>query len=348
LRASLIVVLVAFLSTLFTSLAQAVGTNTLTLHVSEGHRAPYAYEAWRLTDTTTPAATLLPRLAGMSDNDLAAAHPDNFRSSPVDDLGNGHFTDLPDGRYYVRATHADDTSTTSIIAPLIVDVPQIEADGTVTRDVVVHPKQFFTPEPPEPGTPATPEPGAPGTPEPGEPEPGKPEPGQPVPGTPEPGTPGLPVPGVVPQPPTPGTTPTGGERFQKISRDGQPLAGAIFNVVQRGDNGELEPVTMNGRRLVAHSDNSGNLSVVGVPHGTYYLVEATAPAGYQLLSTPVEFTVNATSYDDGVVLQIVNLPKPPGTIPKTGDLSLILSLTAGAILIGMGMHLSRQRRPATK
>ncbi|MDO5501289.1 MAG: prealbumin-like fold domain-containing protein, partial [Propionibacteriaceae bacterium] len=139
--------------------------------------------------------------------------------------------------------------------------------------------------------------------------------------------------------------PTGGERFLKVSQSGEPLAGAVFNVMARGAGGDLEPVFVGSSRLVLRSGSDGRLQATGLLHGTYVLVEATAPNGYQLLSTPIEFTVTATSLDDELVLQIVNVAKPPVSIPKSGDLSLLLSLTAGAVLIGMGLHLSRRRQP---
>ena len=103
-------------------------------------------------------------------------------------------------------------------------------------------------------------------------------------------------------------------------------------------------VQVGGKSLIVTSRKDGTFAVSGLPYGDYQLLETKAPKGYRLGSKPIPFTVSANSLDDGVVIRIENAPAPPGTIPKTGDVSLLLSLSAGAILIGMGMHLSRKPR----
>lgn len=46
-------------------------------------------------------------------------------------------------------------------------------------------------------------------------------------------------------------------------------------------------------------------------------METAAPLGYRLLTQPLEFTITRNSYDDSVVIQIVNQEEPPGTPPET-------------------------------
>lgn len=290
-RLGIIAMMVALLSTFFAGLAHAAGPNNLTLHINADHPAPYAYAAWRLTDTTTDTDTLLAQLAPLSDAQVTAlADGPAIGSTPVNDLGDAQLTGLADGRYYVRAATPDHTSITTIVAPLIVDLPQVAADGTVTRNVTVFPKTVEPPPPP----------------------------------------------------------PTGGECFMKVNPQGKGLQGATFNVMTRGADGNYTRLLVDGQPLVVTSEADGRFKVLGVPYGTYYLVEAQAPTGYQLVSSPIEFKVDATTYDDPVVIQIVNTALPPGKIPKTGDLSLLLSLATGVILIGMGAYLTRKPGRSTK
>lgn len=249
---------------------------------------PHAYVLWSVPDGVD-VDTQLAELAPLSDDEIAAALPDAPRlASPVvDDERAVTITGLADGRYYVRAALADGSSTTDLVAPFILDLPQVAPDGTLVRAVTVYPKPVEPPLPP----------------------------------------------------------PSGGERFVKVDKTDTPLAGAAFAVLTSPEPGTYHRVVIDNQPLLVVSGDDGTFEVTGLPYGQYFLQETKAPNGYALLTDTIPFTVDETSLDDAMIIRIVNAPLPPGTIPKTGDLSLLLSLGAGAILIGMGSYLSRKPRP---
>nr|WP_256870659.1 SpaA isopeptide-forming pilin-related protein [Paenarthrobacter nitroguajacolicus] len=79
---------------------------------------------------------------------------------------------------------------------------------------------------------------------------------------------------------------------------------------------------------------------------TYYLVETTAPAGYELLAEPISFLINAASTTVGVDLSVKNIPSNSGfELPLTGGVGTGLLYAAGALLVvGAGLLFVRNRR----
>ncbi|MCJ0565648.1 SpaA isopeptide-forming pilin-related protein [Enterococcus cecorum] len=67
---------------------------------------------------------------------------------------------------------------------------------------------------------------------------------------------------------------------------------------------------------------------------TYYLVEVTAPTGYALLQEPVEFTVNASSYQDTNTITVNNSKV---TIPQTGGIGSAIVIGLGLLVISFGL-----------
>lgn len=84
------------------------------------------------------------------------------------------------------------------------------------------------------------------------------------------------------------------------------LSGAKF-VLYRGEGEDKEYVQINGDNKVTgwteHKDQAEEFvtvanvpfEVIGLDHGTYYLEETDAPAGYNLIKEPIKLVINATT-----------------------------------------------------
>lgn len=149
----------------------------------------------------------------------------------------------------------------------------------------------------------------------------------------------------------------------KTDENGAALAGASFSVyateadAQAGTN----PITLAGQTVftvaadgtltisgLRYSDWANGAAVApGTPdYRTYYLVETTAPDGYELLAEPVSFLINATTTTVGVDLEVKNIPSNGGfELPLTGGVGTGLLYAAGALLLtGAGLLLVRSRK----
>lgn len=289
--------LLAFLLPVF---VQAAGSNNLTIIklLNEGNHfinekpegsTPVSgaiYKIWRIgagEENTSQVSydQILRNLGNMSLDSLDRefSQPENKLSLPTDVEGRTSFENLTDGRYYIREVIETENGliTSQYSIPFLVDLPLIINDETI-RNVTVYPKST---------TPTT------------------------------------------PPPPPPEEPPTGGEKFIKVDSQGRNLAGARFKVVDRvqdeqgnyikdaGGNFVYRSVYLDGEEILLVSDGNGRFEVNGLSYGVYWLVETAAPLGYRLLTQPLEFTITRNSYDDSVVIQIVNQEEPPGTPPET-------------------------------
>lgn len=151
--------------------------------------------------------------------------------------------------------------------------------------------------------------------------------------------------------------------LQKVDQNGAALAGASFSVyanaadAQAGTNpialaGQtVFPVAADGTLTISglrYSDWANGAAVApGSPdYRTYYLVETTAPDGYELLAQPVSFLINAATTTVGVDLQVKNVPSNGGfQLPLTGGVGTGILYAAGALLLaGAALLLIRSRR----
>lgn len=78
----------------------------------------------------------------------------------------------------------------------------------------------------------------------------------------------------------------GSVELSKRDQEGNPLAGAVFSIIDEQDKVVFENLVSNETGLVSQSD---------IKPGTYRLIETQAPTGYIINSEPVEFTIAATS-----------------------------------------------------
>jgi fimbrial isopeptide formation D2 family protein/LPXTG-motif cell wall-anchored protein len=127
------------------------------------------------------------------------------------------------------------------------------------------------------------------------------------------------------------------------------LAGATFRVYKSAADAAAgtNPITVGGVTDFVSGAN-GELTISGLrysgfangavvaPGATgyikYYLVETVAPTGYELLTAPIEFTVDAATTAVGVDVNVKNVKVPTGSfvLPATGG-------TGTAIFVGVGV-----------
>lgn len=175
-----------------------------------------------------------------------------------------------------------------------------------------------------------------------------------------PGQPGGPI--VTP----PVVTKWGEMTLQKVNENGAALAGASFSVyaTEADAKAGTNAIALNGQTTFAVAAD-GTLTISGLRYSdwangaavapgsadyrTYYLVETTAPSGYELLAEPISFLINQASTTVGIDLQVKNIPSNSGfQLPLTGGTGTGVLYAAGALLVvGAGLLLVRSRRSST-
>lgn len=118
---------------------------------------------------------------------------------------------------------------------------------------------------------------------------------------------------------------TGGFKFKNVSAkdNATALTGAKFEVYT-GDHNILIATNVT-------PDENGLFEVKGLTSGDYYLVQTTAPQGYELKSGKINFTVTKTSYDNEQPLNVINTPTYE--LPLTGGFGTEVFVVIGFALI---------------
>lgn len=111
-----------------------------------------------------------------------------------------------------------------------------------------------------------------------------------------------------------------------------------------------------GKAFVFTSNQDGQIEVEGLAHGTYELVEKTAPAGFGKLTSPIEFKMGEeqTAYNinykkdapEGTkdALEVVNKNL---TIPQTGGIGTVIFTVVGiALMAGAVIAMKKNRKEA--
>lgn len=147
------------------------------------------------------------------------------------------------------------------------------------------------------------------------------------------------------------TTDKGRHDFMKTDEAKKPLGGAMFKVMTKNKDGKFEPVKKDGKDYIVTSADNGKFSVENMDYGKYYLVEIKAPAGFILLSEPVEFEIKKQADDKTISIAFITNKKDTitrrrttpggditrgGKIPKTGDIRFFMSMIGGAIMFFIG------------
>ena len=168
----------------------------------------------------------------------------------------------------------------------------------------------------------------------------------------------------------------GGVTFKKVDGEGNTLDGAKFEVygaqegetceaaVQNsdaqqtvGDNAEFTSaadgtVTIDGLHVNDIANFDGTNSEANI-FAKYCLLETQAPKGFELLSTPVEFTLSKEEKGTLKPLtvgetegQIVNLKDTTTRLPNTGGMGVLIFVLAGLAVIGGGVFAARRNTAA--
>lgn len=146
---------------------------------------------------------------------------------------------------------------------------------------------------------------------------------------------------------------TGGAKFVKQDRATQKKLGGAEFVVKNSagkyllqeDGGTIWVDTEGEATKFISNAEDGTFEVKGLAYGsadekhdkassTYYLVEVNAPTGYAKLREPVEFTVNASSYQDENTIKVYNSKV---TIPQTGGIGSAIVIGLGLLAISFGL-----------
>lgn len=137
-----------------------------------------------------------------------------------------------------------------------------------------------------------------------------------------------------------------------IAGTANPLAGAVFSLHGELPGGGMDPAPLVGYEART-SGSDGKIALGKLRQGMYYLVEESAPAGYNKLESPVRITVPNS---DAVAMTAIKttsntaLPVDGGTVtvsnsegvvlPSTGSNQAVLLRVAGVLLVMLAFCLA--------
>lgn len=133
---------------------------------------------------------------------------------------------------------------------------------------------------------------------------------------------------------------TGGLSLVKMDAANQSrhLAGAKFTLNVKAEDGSFTPVAfytdaaMTRKAEEAVTDENGCALFYGLAYGTYYLIETEAPAGYNLLTEPVEVVIGSSTHLESNAVQVTN--SAHFRLPETGGIGTALFTLGGAGILG--------------
>ena len=108
-----------------------------------------------------------------------------------------------------------------------------------------------------------------------------------------------------------------------------------------------EKLATNQNITVAVTESNGVADVFkGLENGVYELIEVEAPAGYNLVTTPKEVTINGNDAEETSLTITSEVENKSGTqLPSTGGIGTTIFYAIGAVLvIGAGIVLVTRRR----
>lgn len=133
--------------------------------------------------------------------------------------------------------------------------------------------------------------------------------------------------------------------FKTDEKREKGLAGAEF-IITRDNDGMDERLKRDGKDLVLNSGSDGKFFVRDLPYGTYEIWETKAPEGYALLQGSLKFEIDESSFEKVLIIEnrIKDDKSSPLPLPKTGDITLIVLVVAGAIMVGLGKYLIKDKK----
>ena len=139
----------------------------------------------------------------------------------------------------------------------------------------------------------------------------------------------------------------GAAKILKYAKDdtSKTLAGAEFDLYA------VDPASAGAQpvRTGITTGSDGTALIDGLKVGDYWLVETVAPTGYELLTSPIPFTVTVGSVAEAVVVQVPNTQVPPFTLPLTGGAGSGMFILGGGALLALaaGLLVAARRRSGT-